>query len=77
MENAKIEKFKCDILSNFQTLCMLSFCNITNQNPKCDILCNFPTLYISVAQFLMDLSGEILLGAFPETNYGQKLAQGH
>ena len=32
---------------------------------------------ISVAQFLMDLSGEILLGAFPETNYGQKLAQGH
>lgn len=40
-----------------------------------DISCDFQILW--VAQFLMDLSGEILLGAFPETNYGQKLAQGH
>ena len=40
-----------------------------------DISCDFQILCL--AQFLMDLSGEILLGAFPETNYGQKLAQGH
>ena len=57
VENAKIEKFKCDILSNFQTLCMLSFCNITNQNSKCDILCNFPTLYICSTVFNGSLGG--------------------
>ena len=27
MENAKIEKFKCDILGDFQTLCDAIVCN--------------------------------------------------
>ena len=26
VENAKIEKFKCDILSNFQPMCCCYFC---------------------------------------------------
>ena len=28
VENAKIEKFKCDILGGFQTMCDISFKNI-------------------------------------------------
>ena len=36
VENAKIEKFKCDILGDFQTLCLISISQmkVTEENPQ-------------------------------------------
>ena len=66
MENAKIEKFKCDILGDFQTLCkkIFSYLNLHHfVDPWFGIL-SFTSIFLAMFQLEHRIQSQFLYGSF-------------